>query len=121
MRLDVEKLEALRAWGEQLRQAEGEELAATGRAILMLVEEIDHLTIELWHARLHPSVAEPRTNDKSAEDMQEPLASSLQSRLRRAVRRHSESATPERAETADAEADTATSAQTWIEGLRRQK
>lgn len=55
MRLDEEKLEALRTWGEGLREAKGEELAATGRAILLLVEEIDQLHIDLWNARLRPS------------------------------------------------------------------
>ena len=37
MLLDEEKLEALRSWGERLGQAGGEESAAVGRAILMLV------------------------------------------------------------------------------------
>src|SRR5690349_19100980 len=41
MRLDEEKLEALRTWGEKLREAKGDELPVIGRAILLLVEEID--------------------------------------------------------------------------------
>jgi hypothetical protein len=59
MRLDEERLEALRSWGERLGQASGEEHAAIGRAILMLVEEIDRLHIELWHARMLPDAAQP--------------------------------------------------------------
>ena len=55
MRLDEEKLEALRTWGEKLGQAKDDELPAVGRAILMLVEEIDRLHVDLWHARSNPA------------------------------------------------------------------
>jgi hypothetical protein len=128
MRLDEDKLEALRTWGQGLRQADSEELAATGRAILMLVEEIDHLQVELWHSRLNPSSDEPATADDS--DDEEPVASSLHSRLRRVLSRAPESSSPPPAEEAveppvpetlsQAEADETTSPQAWIEALRRQ-
>ena len=39
MRLDEDKLEALRRWGRGLQQAGSEESAAAGRAILMLIAE----------------------------------------------------------------------------------
>jgi len=120
MRLDEEKLEALRTWGQGLRQADNEELAATGRAILMLVDEIDRLQIDLWHARLEPSAAEAAPTDEVAEipevDEPEPVTSSLHSRLRRVLRRDTgpvESASP------DPETE-AVSPQAWIEALRRQ-
>ena len=58
MRLDEDKLEALRSWGERLRKADGAEPAAVGRAILMLIDEIDRLHIELWHATLQRPEAE---------------------------------------------------------------
>lgn len=41
----------LRAWGEGLQIDPREELRAAGRAITMLVEEIERLNIDLWHAR----------------------------------------------------------------------
>lgn len=111
MRLDEEKLEALRAWGQGLRQADGEELAATGRAILMLVEEIDRLHVELWHARLRMRESDPEPAEQTSGD-EVPVGSALQGRLRRVLRRQpapSPDAPPER-----------DSAHSWIESLRRQ-
>ena len=107
MRLDEERLEALRSWGEKLRQSGGEESAAVGRAILMLVEEIDRLHIELWHARMAPS------GEGAEAGSEEPVASSLHARLQGVLRRG-------RAET---EADSEPSRQAWIgaRALRRQK
>jgi len=53
--LDEEKLETLRRWGEGLTRDGREEVAAAGRAILMLVEEVERLHIDLWNAtRLFP-------------------------------------------------------------------
>jgi hypothetical protein len=88
MRLDEDKLEALRTWGEKLGQAKGEELPAVGRAILMLVEEIDRLHVDLWHARMQPGGGDRVAADDPAENAQ--LASSLHARLRRVLRRHSD-------------------------------
>src|SRR3954469_4385041 len=50
-RLDEVKVETLRAWGEGLRDDQREEVRAAGRAITLLVEEIERLNIDLWHAR----------------------------------------------------------------------
>ncbi len=50
-RLDEAKLETLRTWGEGLQTDPREEVRASGRAITLLVEEIEHLNIDLWHAR----------------------------------------------------------------------
>ena len=51
-RLDPDKIETLRTWGGGLARVEGnEELAAAGRAILLLIDEIEHLTRDVWHAR----------------------------------------------------------------------
>ena len=44
-------METLRAWGDGLRDDPREEVRAAGRAITMLVEEIERLNIDLWHAR----------------------------------------------------------------------
>lgn len=50
-RLDEEKIETLRAWGEGLQNDPREEVRAAGRAITLLVEEIEHLHVDLWNAR----------------------------------------------------------------------
>lgn len=68
-RLDEAKVETLRAWGEGLQIDPREELRAAGRAITMLVEEIERLNIDLWHARTdrHASSGQgsPATGDSS--------------------------------------------------------
>jgi hypothetical protein len=50
-RLDEEKLEMLRTWGEGLLNDGRDELRAAGKAILILVEEIEQLHVDFWHAR----------------------------------------------------------------------
>jgi hypothetical protein len=120
MRLDEERLEELRSWGERLRRAGGEESAAVGRAILMLVEEIDRLHIELWHARIQPSVEEPSAIVETAVDEEEPVGSSLHRRLRRMLRRD-ETVEPVEQPESDAEREGTTSAQAWIAGMRDHK
>ena len=50
-RLDEQKLEMLRAWGDGLSSDQRDELRAAGKAILMLIEEIELLNVDLWHAR----------------------------------------------------------------------
>jgi hypothetical protein len=50
-RLDEERLETLRAWGTGLSTSARDELRAAGKAILMLVDEIDRLEADLWNAR----------------------------------------------------------------------
>ncbi|HLM37535.1 MAG TPA: hypothetical protein VK287_07110 [Gaiellaceae bacterium] len=57
-RLDEHKLEMLRAWGEGLASDKRDELRAAGKAILMLIEEIELLNVDLWHAR-EPGTEEP--------------------------------------------------------------
>jgi hypothetical protein len=50
-RLDEAKVETLRAWGDGLSTDPRDEVRAAGRAITMLVEEVERLNIDLWHAR----------------------------------------------------------------------
>lgn len=50
-RLDEDKVETLRAWGEGLQNDFREEVRAAGRAITLLVEEIEALNVDLWNAR----------------------------------------------------------------------
>ena len=50
-RLDETKIEILRIWGEGLSADPRDEVQAAGRAITMLVEEIERLNVDLWNAR----------------------------------------------------------------------
>ena len=84
--LDEEKLEMLHRWGEGLRRDEREEVAAAGRAILMLVEEVERLHVELWNAtRLFPQ--EQSSVEELAQD-NEPAspAQALSERLKQGAR-----------------------------------
>lgn len=49
-RLDEERLEILRAWGSGLSASGRDELRAAGKAIVMLIEEIDRLQADVWMA-----------------------------------------------------------------------
>jgi hypothetical protein len=50
-RLDEERIEILRSWGLGLASDDREELRAAGKAITVLIEEIDRLQVDLWNAR----------------------------------------------------------------------
>jgi hypothetical protein len=126
MRLDEDKLESLRRWGQSLRQAGSDEYSAAGRAILMLVEEIEQLHIELSHARQQLSRVTGVPPDEAAEDMGEPFASTLHGSLQRVLRRESDSSgsRPDPVDEAGSGVErdgTPTSPQSWIEALRRQQ
>lgn len=96
-RLDDEKLETLRSWGAGLAADGRDELRAAGKAILILVEEIDRLQVDVWHARdgSSPESAEkPKPAGRSMEDVAgdflaggEPAAGGLDSTLRGRVGR----------------------------------
>jgi hypothetical protein len=51
-RLDEERLEILRSWGAGLASDDREELRAAGKAITVLIEEIDRLQVDLWSAKV---------------------------------------------------------------------
>jgi hypothetical protein len=119
MRLDEEKLEALRAWGEGLRQTGGEEPAAIGRAILMLIEEIDQLHVDLWHARL--AEPEPTPAAVAQPDEEQAVSSSLHRRVQRMLGRRTEAVAPQGGENVGDAGPAASSPQAWIDALRRQK
>ena len=127
MRLDEPKLEALRRWGEELREVGSEESVAAGRAILMLIEELEQLRLELRRAREQPARVDPISNNEIDAQTADPVASALHGRLRRVLEWESgqpPEARPEPVEATDpsVESDSeTTSARTWIETLRRQK
>ncbi len=49
--LDEQKIDLLRRWGEGLERDGRDELRAAGRAIMLLIEEIERLHVELWNVR----------------------------------------------------------------------
>ena len=58
-RLDEERIEILRSWGLGLASDDREELRAAGKAITVLIEEIDRIQVDLWNARVvEPDVVE---------------------------------------------------------------
>jgi hypothetical protein len=66
-RLDESKIEQLRVWGTGLTANGSAELRATGKAILMLIEEIERLHIDLWSARSTLEQGADEVGDDAAE------------------------------------------------------
>ena len=62
-RLDEERIEILRSWGLGLASDDREELRAAGKAITVLIDEIDRLQVDLWNARAREP--EPAERDTS--------------------------------------------------------
>jgi len=50
-RLDEQKIETLQGWAEGLLRDERSEIRAAAKAILLLIDEIEHLHVDLWHAQ----------------------------------------------------------------------
>ncbi len=76
-RLDSEQIETLRAWGAGLATDEREEVRAAGKAITLLVDEIDRLNIDLWNVRTTGET------DRPADEPEPSLGTALRDRLRR--------------------------------------
>ena len=72
-RLDEAKVETLRSWGEGLQTDPREEVRAAGRAITMLVEEIERLNIDLWHARTDVRDSAADGSPAAAANLSRPL------------------------------------------------
>ncbi len=90
----------------------------------MLVAEIDGLHIDLWHARMARGERETVVAVEAEEA--ETVASSLHTRLQRALRRNrtGESAVQsglDKQSGPDRTSDTSASPQAWLAELRRQK
>lgn len=86
-RLDADKLEQLQRWGAGLAGVEDEELRATGKAILLLIEEIEGLHVELWNAKAVAAVPAEETERDGVEETDGTLDGTLGARLRRLRRR----------------------------------
>jgi hypothetical protein len=88
-RLDEERLEILRSWGAGLSTDDREELRAAGKAILLLVKEIEHLQVEVWSARDGARSTGDRIEetDRAAADpgARPALATNLRDRIRAAI------------------------------------
>ena len=116
MRLDEAKLDELRRWGWALREAGREESVAAGRAILMLIEELEGLQLELARAREHLDRSDGAPDDESDVAMGDPVASALHERVEQTLGRDSDESDP----SLEGDGET-TSARSWIETLRRQR
>jgi hypothetical protein len=81
-RLDEHKIDQLRRWGAGLANAEGDELRATGKAILLLIEEIEALHVDLWNAKTAFSAVAPV---EEPEELHRSLAERLRLSRRGAV------------------------------------
>jgi hypothetical protein len=66
--LDAEKLSLLGQWAEGLQRDQRAEVAASGKAILMLIEEVERLHVVVWDGRLnHSRDPEPEPEPAHAE------------------------------------------------------
>ena len=76
-RLDEERIEILRSWGTGLASDDREELRAAGKAITVLIEEIDRLQVDLWNARVARREAlEPRLGATQGSALRDRLSRS---------------------------------------------
>jgi hypothetical protein len=80
-RLDAEQIETLRAWGAGLANDEREEVRAAGKAITLLVDEIDRLNVDLWNVRA--GEASPVVAPAEPEPEPPSLGTTLRDRLTR--------------------------------------
>ena len=64
----------LRSWGAGLSTSARDELRAAGKAILMLIDEIERLQVDVWNARA-------ALNQASEQRSSQSLASALRDRL----------------------------------------
>lgn len=89
--LDAEKLRLLDEWAEGLQRDDRPEVAAAGRAILLLVQEVERLHVHLWDRYLAGEgespeaerVAEPESAPAEADEV---VAESFRPDLDRSLR-----------------------------------
>ncbi len=93
-RLDEAKIEQLRAWGAGLSADGDYELRAAGKAILLLIEEIERLHIDVWNAKAIQEQDRPDRADAD-DQLEVSLERTLRSTLSRVRRRTSKSAVTE--------------------------
>jgi hypothetical protein len=107
--LDAEKLDVLRRWGNGLQSDRRDEVAAAGRAITLLVDEIERLHVLVWGRRLYPLEADPPKPEAEIEiaraeehmdegidaDVRKPLLATVRARVRRGRTLRSPQAEPQ--------------------------
>jgi hypothetical protein len=81
-RLDEGKIEQLRTWGAGLHADANHDLRATGKGILLLIEEIERLHVDLWNAKTTQEQERPATSDGDGR-VQASLDRTLRARLSR--------------------------------------
>ena len=87
-RLDEGKIEQLRAWGAGLHADDNHDLRATGKAILLLIEEIERLHVDLWNAKT--TQEQKRPTDDAKDQVQASMDRTLRAKLSRVRSRNSE-------------------------------
>ena len=82
--IDAEKLDVLSQWASGLEHDERVEVAAAGRAILLLIEEIERLHVHSWDQQLYPVPAPvPDHAQSTAAGPRPRLLETLRAQLRR--------------------------------------
>jgi hypothetical protein len=76
-RLNEDKIDQLRRWGSGLANAESDELRATGKAILLLIEEIEALHVDLWNTKAAGLEAVADGDEPAERDLHRSLAERL--------------------------------------------
>jgi hypothetical protein len=82
-RLDEGKIDQLRAWGSGLAANGSDDLRATGKAILLLIEEIELLHIDLWNAKAAQEHHRPELPSEEDEHVESSMNRTLRARLSR--------------------------------------
>jgi hypothetical protein len=101
--LDAEKLGVLREWGGGLQNDPRAEVAAAGRAIMLLIEEIERLHVLVWDRQLYPDVPIPRPLEGLVPAGDPGSPSSLHEALRERLQRGSTDAFPQAEPPAEAD------------------
>ena len=70
----ADELDQLRRWGTGLQQDGRDEVSAAGRAIVLLIEEIERLHVLAWDRHLYP--------EGDADELPTTLRARLRQRLR---------------------------------------
>jgi hypothetical protein len=82
-RLDEGKIDQLRAWGSGLAANGSDDLRATGKAILLLIEEIELLHIDLWNAKAAQEHDRPELQSEEEDQAEASFERTLRARLGR--------------------------------------
>ncbi|TMM09720.1 MAG: hypothetical protein E6F98_14060 [Actinobacteria bacterium] len=119
--LDAEKLEVLRGWGGGLQNDSRAEVAAAGRAIMLLIEEIERLHVLVWDRQLYPDVPIPRPVESLMPTGEPGSPSSLHEALRERLQRGPANAFPQVEPAAEASFHRESPTPTLLSRVRRRR